>query len=473
MQMKSKDITKMANAYKLYLLTESGSGLPPGFDFGDEVNDLSEIPLTPGAKKVLATADDNPENLEEDDREDELQRHGQDFDLDKVGKAKTNNDDKWAGVDDVQFASLKKGSKKYDEIVKQMRRSTHRGVDVTEIEAELNQQIKDAKKRAKGNDTDDKKLASAERLSRLVHNSTFLDIIDSSGNTIDEEEFKKVINVIPDKLIAQNDKIKKSGGDSMAFYELTMPAYQGLFYNQNKGTFQMVRTCPNAGDCKTYCYATAGSYIQYKGVNLKQMRMLNYLMNDWAKFKNQIIRELKRAGKENKGKQVVLRWHDSGDFFAEAYLDIALEIAAVIPQVTHYAYTKNVNLISKKLKNSQMPDNFVFNLSEGGTLDDKLKHADKKSLVLPKEVFKPYFTKTTGKTKGRYDEQGLKDATVKYFGTRTDKKPLIIDHELLTYKEMMERPKDQKGKFSVIVTTEDGDDSATDPRVINTILLLH
>jgi hypothetical protein len=469
--MDKEDILDMVIAFKKQVLLENSDGLPPGFQFGDEVDNLSELPLTKDAEKLAKSVD--PDAINEDERQDDLQRHGQDFDLDSVGDAKTTNDNKWDGVDDIQLASLKKDSKKYDDMVRSLRRSSHKGKSRKEIEAYVDQLIMDAKSRAKDNDTEDKSKAPAERLARLVHNSVFLDIVDDSGNTIDEEAFKDIINVQPKTLIARNDKIKKSGGDSMKFYELTMPAYQGLFYNSSKGKFQIVRTCPNAGDCKMYCYAVSGGYIQYSGVNLKQMRMLNFLMNDWKGFKSQLMNEILKEVKANKKQLTVLRWHDSGDFFAESYLDIALEVARETPSVTHYAYTKNVNLIRKKMRGNELPDNFVFNLSEGGTLDSKLGSVDKKSIVLPKEVFAPFYKKTTKSKEGNYDIDGLKDATIKYYATRATKTPIIIDHELFTYDEMLKLPDDYEAKFSVIVTPEDGDDSAKDPRVVNTILLMH
>jgi hypothetical protein len=469
--MDKETIADMVNAFKTQLLVEANEGLPPGFEFGDEVANLSDIRLTKDAEKLAKSVD--ADQLDEDDRQDDLQKHGQDVDLDTIGNAKTKNDSKWDGVDDIQLANLKKDSKKYDEMVRSLRRSSHKGQSRSKIEAYVDQLIKDAKANAKANDTEDKTKAPAERLARLVHNSVFLDIVDDDGNTIDEEAFKEVINVKPTTLIARNDKIKKSGGDVMKFYELTMPAYQGLFYNSNKDKFQLVRTCPNAGDCKMYCYAVSGGYIQYSGVNLKQMRMLNYLMNDWKGFKSQLLSEISKEVKSNKKQLTVLRWHDSGDFFAEAYLDIALEVARETPQVTHYAYTKNVNLIRKKMRGNELPDNFVFNLSEGGTLDKKLASEDKKSVVLPKEVFAPFYAKKTKSKDGKYDESELKTAIIKYYATRSTKTPIIIDHELLTYKELLALPKDYEGKVSVIVTPEDGDDSAKDPRVINTILLIH
>jgi len=72
-----------------------------------------------------------------------------------------------------------------------------------------------------------------------------------------------------------------------------------------------------------------------------------------------------------------IRIHDSGDFFADWYLDDWLYIARQTPQIMFYAYTKEIEMLQTA---SDIPDNFRWLASTGGTqdhlIDDTVRHAD-------------------------------------------------------------------------------------------------
>jgi hypothetical protein len=308
---------------------------------------------------------------------------------------------------------------------------------------------------------------SAERPQRLIHSSTLLKVLTPEGTEIDQEKLRKMISVRPIQIIAQNSKLAASGSTTNEiFYDLTLPAYQGLFYNEKEGKFQIVKTCPSAGACKAYCYATRGSYLQYEGPWLSQARMINYLMNDYTSFKEQVIQELSAAQSKaaKKGTKVVLRWHDSGDMVSPTYLQMAYDIARQTPNVRHYAYTKQVDLVNKFA--DKKPDNFILNYSKGGTSDKKVDFdTEKHSKVIPYVLFKDL-----GVTKGvpmtKQDIATLKDRIITTYHLDPGK--------LITYDELMKTPVGTAGGgFNVIVRPGDGDDAAARKDVLGTLLLVH
>lgn len=205
---------------------------------------------------------------------------------------------------------------------------------------------------------------------KKLHQSIFRGFKDETGKMITEPELRALLTERPSKLIGANSKLKKSGL-KQKFYDLTMPAYKGLFYDEDQKKWRVIVTCPFAGVCKKWCYAMKGGYIQYKASSINSTRAINFLMNHYDEFKAQLKSELKAevANNSKKGIETVLRWHDAGDFMSPSYLMLAYDIAKdpEIKDVTHYAYTKNIPMVRKLA--DQKPDNFIFNFSFGGALD--------------------------------------------------------------------------------------------------------
>lgn len=445
----------LRESYKMIVRSES---LPPGFNFGDEIVDLEELPIE---------GKDIHENKEIDPTAEPLPvRHkGSEINLDDIVKSKFKDYENGDQIIDIargiyQTRIAKPMSKK--EKQKHVDNLLRLGLSKEEAIETLRRQIKLAKKDL-GREIKSDDVASADRLQRLIHNSEVLKILTDDGSSVDGEKFKNLINVVPDNIISRNEKIKKSGKKGEHFYEITLPAYQGLWYDNKDQKFRLLRTCPSAGECKMYCYATKGGYVQYKETNLKQIRILNFLMNDWKGFKKKILDEIKEA--KRLAEKVVIRWHDSGDFFVDSYVQIAFDVARETPDVTHYAYTKSVGLV-RKLESSK-PDNFVFNFSEGGLQDKKLSFNDKNSKVIPKVLWKDIF----GADKNFKNEDKLnqlKSILAKVYGSKG-----LEQENILTYDEMMEMPEGDIPRWHVIVTPKDGDDSARRKDVISTLLLIH
>jgi hypothetical protein len=361
-----------------------------------------------------------------------------------------------------------------DEASPQFLGATTRKLDDEELKAYLDRVL------AKEKDKSDKyKLP-------YVHGGN-IPIVDENGKKYNLDALRKEITTRPEKILKQNEKMQHSDGSSTIYFNVGLPALKGLAVNEQNGDFVVVDTCPKAGQCKTYCYAMKGGYVQWKASSMSQTRLLNYLMNDPDGFMTKMETEIKAAEKKygKKNTKVAVRWHDAGDFFSPQYLSAAYTLARKFPDVDFYAYTKiaSVALGAK-------PDNFLINFSMGSQPSEE-KQIDykevKHSKVVPKELFTDLVIREktpTGKTNKKTgkpittSEMKYKDAaSIKALKDRLAAKYSIDPKSILTYDEMMRKP-DKKGldnseKYNVIVKPGEGDDSANRHDVLGTYLLFH
>jgi hypothetical protein len=70
---------------------------------------------------------------------------------------------------------------------------------------------------------------------------------------------------------------------------------------------------------------------------------------------------------------VVVRVHESGDFYSPEYFEEWLEVARRFPDATFYAYTKAWDIVLPRL--AELPDNFVVIFSLDKTNFQKLREA--------------------------------------------------------------------------------------------------
>ena len=305
-----------------------------------------------------------------------------------------------------------------------------------------------------------------------IHRSTFT-VIGDDNLPINLDKLKKTITWKPETILQGNAKIKKSGGKSYAFNNLTLPAYKGLWYDEKNQEFKFVTTCPSAGECKLVCYARKGGYVQYSNAFVSQTRVLNFLLNDWQGFKAQLVSEINATNQSNKANRLitVIRWHDSGDFFNEKYLQIALDIARNTPDIIHYAYTKSVGMVSKADK----PKNFVFNFSKGGIEDPNVRPEHKKSIIVPKTIFRDLFGKRN--TSNWLDWKKLSPENLELLKQRLSTTYNVPIDSIITYKQLVKLPYDPNKvsdrTYNVIVKPGDGDDAASRKNVNTTFLLIH
>lgn len=150
-------------------------------------------------------------------------------------------------------------------------------------------------------------------------------------------------------LFTQNEKLKKSSTNSHVFFAFGIPA---------------IKTCPFADKCKAGCYATQGCYQFFSTKNAQENRL--ELTKNEELFINTVNADLIKLRK--KGKKVVLRIHDSGDFYSKDYLATWLKIIDQNTDVVFYAYSKSVKFFIgvKKRKNFRV----IF--SYGGKLDNMI-----------------------------------------------------------------------------------------------------
>jgi hypothetical protein len=115
-------------------------------------------------------------------------------------------------------------------------------------------------------------------------------------------------------------------------------------------------TCPYAGSCAKYCYATKGAYLWS---NVKPAYRKRYEATLREDFEALISAEIRKA------KVDVLRIHDAGDFYNSTYLQKWIRICEMNPSVRFYTYTKSVPL----WKRQKVPNNLSVCYSLGGTHD--------------------------------------------------------------------------------------------------------
>ena len=329
-----------------------------------------------------------------------------------------------------------------------------------------------------------------------VHRSLVKDlipIVDQEKNPYDLDKLAKDITVRPARLLKQNEKMQHSDGTTSIFYNIGLPALTGLGYDETKKEFVIINTCPGAGECKTFCYALKGGYVQWRASSLSQTRILNYLWNDPNGFMEQLSTEIDRESRKADAKQgkhkVTIRWHDAGDFFSDEYLDLAYKLAATHPTVDFYAYTKIAD-VAGSVQNR--PPNFKINFSMGARKGEE-KRVDfgvtKHSSVVPKEVFNDLIQKDGNKlikdAEGRIQWNDPEDWET--FKERLANKYSIDPKTILSYSEMMKTPLGSRSKgdnadgargfkndlWNVVVAPGDGDDSANRSDVLGTYLLMH
>lgn len=165
-------------------------------------------------------------------------------------------------------------------------------------------------------------------------------------------------------LLVQNTKMKNSSINGLKVYNFGIPAFRSK---------DGLATCPNAGVCASGCYAKSGAYLFSNVANAYETRFKVTLSTSFIKS---MCSEIDALLKKKSVKQLVIRIHDSGDFYSAAYLTAWLNIMIKYPGVTFYAYTKMIDLFKGRL----IPSNFKIIYSLGGRLDalinqDKDRHS--------------------------------------------------------------------------------------------------
>lgn len=160
------------------------------------------------------------------------------------------------------------------------------------------------------------------------------------------------------KLFSQNKKMSKSTNDNYLVFNFGIPAFKSA--NGEK-------TCPMAGQCgkDAGCYALQGPYRWANVAQAYEFRYQKTKLDNFPELAQIELDTLKKRAKKQ-GKQLVIRIHDSGDYYSLSYTKKWFNIMLNNEEVLFYSYTKMIPLF-KKLKT--IPDNFTVIYSEGGVAD--------------------------------------------------------------------------------------------------------
>lgn len=311
-----------------------------------------------------------------------------------------------------------------------------------------------------------------------MHRSSVVTYYSENGKKYDENKVIEALKQRPKTLLKQNEKMKHSNGELEQFFNVGFAALTGVAVDESKNKLIIVNTCPGAGSCKVDCFAMKGGKVQFKGAWLSDGRILTYLLNDPDGFMKQLSNEISREEELGKkgGYSVTIRWHDAGDFFSPAYMNLAFDLAKMHPDVKFYAYTKIAGAaLAKK------PKNFIINWSEGAhtSQEKQIKAQDptlsttKNSRIVPTDLFADLLVKDEKGNLKKGPEGQWQIENPRELKNRLAKKYGISANSILTYDEYLNKNKIGGVKYNVIVAPGEGDISANDPNVISTLLLRH
>jgi len=329
-----------------------------------------------------------------------------------------------------------------------------------------------------------------DKFGAIIHGSnikaiTKSDAEDENGNPVDVwdlDDLAQQIKTRPRAILGTNAKMSKSATEGEIVYDLTLPALKGIVIDEETGDFVQITTCPAAGACQLFCYARKGGYVMFPASSMSAAQALNFLVNDPVGYTSVLNGEIKSIKQKTDAKkiQLVVRWHDAGDFFSKDYLDLAFKVAEANPEVQFYAYTKVADVAT-----GAKPKNFIINFSSGAksgedkkiTMHKAAGNVVKQGLTLPKDMFRGLFV-TDAKGKYVKDEKGR--TQVKSPEAWEDfKKSLAANYKIdpdtiITYDEMLKVPVGPQPKWNVVIfPAGHGDRAANRLDVENSFLMFH
>lgn len=173
-------------------------------------------------------------------------------------------------------------------------------------------------------------------------------------------------------LLTQNSKMRQSSKlNAINIYNFGIPAFLST---------TGLKTCPNARQCATGCYARSGTY-RFPVVQAVYEKRLEATKRD--SFALEIGMEIEAIISKSKA-PLYIRVHDSGDFYSPTYQRSWYAIARAFPEVKFYAYTK---MITQSIKlGMEKPDNFELIFSLGGSEDALISSRVRHSRVFSSET---------------------------------------------------------------------------------------
>jgi hypothetical protein len=207
---------------------------------------------------------------------------------------------------------------------------------------------------------------------------------------------------------------------------------------------------------------------------------LNFLVNDPDGYMATVNREISalKAKTDKAGIQLVVRWHDAGDFFSKEYLQLAYDVANANPDVKFYAYTKMGDVAT-----GSHPPNFIINFSSGSKSGETKKvelhkaqgNTVKQGVTVPKDMFFDLIARKGNSlikdAKGR--TQFASPEALETFKDRLAQQYKVPRDTIITYDQMLATPEGAQPKWNVIVQPGAGDRAANRLDVIDSYLMFH
>jgi hypothetical protein len=320
-----------------------------------------------------------------------------------------------------------------------------------------------------------------DKFAPIIHGSNIRAITKDEDNTEwDLDDLAKQITTRPRAILGTNAKMEKSATEGEIVYDLTLPALSGVVVDEETGDFVEITTCPGAGACQLFCYARKGGYVMFPASSMSAAQALNFLVNDPEGYSARVNQEIQSVKKkaDKHSIQLVVRWHDAGDFFSKEYLDLAFEVARANPDVEFYAYTKIADVAT-----ANKPNNFIINFSSGSKRGEEKKvdfyksagNVVKQGVTVPKDMFFDLIardgTKLNKDAKGRTqfkDHDALNE-----FKRRIAQTYKVNPATIITYDQMLATPVGTEPKWNVIVQPGAGDRAANRKDVIDSYLMFH
>jgi hypothetical protein len=321
-----------------------------------------------------------------------------------------------------------------------------------------------------------------EKFAPIIHGSNIKAITkDDGGTEWDLDDLAAQIMQRPKAILGTNAKMTKSATEGEIVYDLTLPALSGIVVDEESGDFVEITTCPGAGQCQLFCYARKGGYVMFPASSMSAAQALNFLVNDPTGYNDRVNDEIKKikVKTDKAGIQLVVRWHDAGDFFSKEYLQLAFDVARANPDVQFYAYTK----IGDVATASDKPANFIINFSSGSKRGEEKKiefhkaagNTVKQGVTVPKDMFFDLIARKGNSlikdAKGR--TQFKDDASLEEFKQRLAQKYNVPLESIITYDQMLAIPAGNEPKYNVIVQPGAGDRAANRKDVIDSYLMFH
>lgn len=173
--------------------------------------------------------------------------------------------------------------------------------------------------------------------------------------------------------------------------------------------------CPKAGGCATLCYARQGFYVMPAVAATREFNLAFLREKGMDAFVTAATEDILRF------KYPIIRIHDSGDFFSQAYLNAWLEIAAKFPEKKFYAYTKSLHLDYTKV-----PYNLQIIQSAGGIMDKQMDLTKSHSRIFSSDEERL----KAGYVDGNENDQPAIDGVLRiglvYHGSKTLKRGQIL-----------------------------------------------